>query len=97
MGAKAPIFTRSLWSFRSFCWGDHSDHSGGAHKLLTFVDLRAQPSDSRPRIADFDPEPQPSEGKHTSSLFCAHRILAFHLRARMQLEDRAANFLPSHK
>ena len=24
MGAKAPIFTRSLWSFRSFSWGDHS-------------------------------------------------------------------------
>ena len=29
MGAKAPIFTRSLWSFRSFSWGDHSDHSAG--------------------------------------------------------------------
>ena len=30
MRAKAPIFTRSLWSFRSFSWGDHSDHSAGA-------------------------------------------------------------------
>ena len=29
MGAKAPIFTRSLRSFRSFSWGDHSDHSAG--------------------------------------------------------------------
>ena len=66
MGAKAPIFTRSLWSFRSFCWGDHSDHSAGAHRLLPFVDLRPQPSDSRRRIADFDLGPQPSEGKCTS-------------------------------
>ena len=24
MGAKAPIFTRSLRSFRSLSWGDHS-------------------------------------------------------------------------
>ena len=24
MGAEAPIFTRSPWSFRSFSWGDHS-------------------------------------------------------------------------
>ncbi len=28
MGAKAPIFTRSLRSLRSLSWGDHSDHSG---------------------------------------------------------------------
>ena len=66
MGAKAPIFTRSLWLFRPFRRGDHSDHSAGAHRLLPFVDLRPQPSDSRHRIADFDPGPQPSEGKLTS-------------------------------
>ena len=29
MGAKAPIFTRSLRSFRSFRWGGHADHSAG--------------------------------------------------------------------
>ena len=38
MGAKDPIFTRSLWPFRSFrwggslrslSWGAHSDHSAG--------------------------------------------------------------------
>ena len=29
MGAKGPIFTRSIRSFRSFRWGGHSDHSAG--------------------------------------------------------------------
>ena len=36
MGAKAPIFTRSLWSFRSFSWGDHSDHSALCPQTASF-------------------------------------------------------------
>ena len=39
MGAKAPIFTRSLRSFRSFSWGDHSDHSaGGLTQIIQLED-----------------------------------------------------------
>ena len=31
------------------------------------------------------------------SAFCAHRMFTFQLRARMHVENPAANFLPSHK
>ena len=37
MGAKAPIFTRSLRSFRSFSWGDQSDDSAGGITPITQV------------------------------------------------------------
>ena len=54
MGAKAPIFTRSLCSFRSFSWGDHSDHSAGgiAQIICSSFHVRSAEGSCQPSTLD---------------------------------------------
>ena len=48
MGVKAPIFTRSLRSFRSLSWGDHSDHPAeGIAQFIQVLKLSCQISAGR--------------------------------------------------
>ena len=97
MGAEAPIFTRSLWSFRSFSWGDHSFTLISDLGLpISTVDLSPQSSAFRFPTSDCRFRPWTSALRGQSA-FCAHGMLTFQVRARMPPENPAANFLASHK
>ena len=60
MGAKAPIFTRSLWPFRSLSWGAHSDHSaGGSFRSFSWGGYSYQTLELKPsalRAKAFSPQ-----------------------------------------
>ena len=87
MGAEAPIFTGSLWSFRSFSWGNHSFTLISDLGLpISTVDLSPQRSAFRFPTSDcrFRPWTSALRGR---CAFCAHRMLAFQLPLFPRPED----------